>query len=247
MISLLLRDIKTDVAVGPGDDAAAIDLGGQFSSPRPMSSRTAHLPKGMTDWQIGWFAAAVNFSDIAAMGARPLGLLLANVLPRNMPFEDLQRIVQGAQDCAGRWTGTCWAATPRRVRKMVIAGTALGLGGQGQDTLGREGAREEDRAAVTGPLGLARSRAIPPDSRAIGPRMVRKGAVRRATAMEIRAGMVLTASGKVDSCMDISTTAAADSTRRATGQRGSDLRGEAGALYAREDVDKVRPTRADGR
>ena len=57
---------------------------------RPIVSQSTHvLPTGMTDWQIGWTVAAVNFSDIAAMGAQPLGLLVAMGLPRTMPFGEI--------------------------------------------------------------------------------------------------------------------------------------------------------------
>jgi thiamine-monophosphate kinase len=108
--------VKTAAAVGPGDDAAAIDIGSQYLViSTDVVSRASHLPKGMTEWQIGWFAAAVNFSDIAAMGARPVGLVISYVLPRDMPFENLRRISQGIQDCCAFVGAELLAGTPKRV------------------------------------------------------------------------------------------------------------------------------------
>src|SRR5512141_3471353 len=34
---------------------------------------------------IGWMAAMANFSDLAAVGATPLGLLVAETLPADLP------------------------------------------------------------------------------------------------------------------------------------------------------------------
>jgi thiamine-monophosphate kinase len=200
IVSLLLQGIRTTAAVGPGDDAAAIDLGGQYLvASTDVVSRTAHLPTGMTDWQIGWFAAAVNFSDIAAMGARPIGLLLAYVLPREMPFEDLQRIVQGVQDCCRSVDADLLGGDTKEGEELVIAGTALGLVDKDRILL-RKGAREGDLLAVTGPLGLAAAGYVASKKGIFAPRTVK---ALLEPQPRTREGMVLAASGQVTSCMDI--------------------------------------------
>jgi thiamine-monophosphate kinase len=200
VISLLLRNITTSAAVGPGDDAAAVDIGSQYLVvSTDVVSRTAHLPKGMTDWQIGWFAAAVNFSDIAAMGARPVGLLLAYVLPGDLPFEDLQRIVQGAQDCCTAVGADLLGGDTKEGEEMVIAGTALGLVDKDRILL-RKGAKEGDLLAVTGPLGLAAAGWVARSKGIFAPRTVKALLEPQPRTKE---GMVLSASGKVTSCMDI--------------------------------------------
>ena len=199
-ISLLLKGIKTTVAVGPGDDAAAIDLGDQYLVvSTDIVSRTAHLPTGMTDWQIGWFAAAVNFSDIAAMGAQPLGVLIAYALPRTMPFEDLQRIEQGVLDCCRSVGADLLGGDTKEGEEMVIAGTALGLVDKDKILL-RKGAKEGDLLAVTGPLGLAAAGYIASKKGIFAPRTVK---ALLEPQPRIKEGMVLSASGQVTSCMDI--------------------------------------------
>ena len=200
VISLLLANIKTAAAVGPGDDAAAVDIGGQYLvATTDVVSRMSHLPKGMTDWQIGWFTAAVNFSDIAAMGARPVGLLLAYVLPRDLPFEDLKRIMQGAQDCCRFVGADLLGGDTKEGEEMVIAGTALGVVDKDKVLL-RRGAREGDLLAVTGPMGTAAAGWVARKRGIFAPR-TEKALLE--PQPRIKEGMTLSASGKVSSCMDI--------------------------------------------
>ncbi len=200
VVSLLLRGVRTTVAVGPGDDAAAIDLGEQYLVvSTDVITRSSHIPDGMTDWQVGWFAAAVNFSDIAAMGARPLGLVMAYTLPRDMPFNRLESISQGVNDCCQAVGADLLGGDTKEGTGMVLAGTALGLVDKDRILL-RRGAKEGDMVAVTGPLGLS----------AAGYAAIKHGiddpfAVRALLEPQPRTaeGMVLAASGQVTSCMDI--------------------------------------------
>jgi thiamine-monophosphate kinase len=200
IVSLLLEGIKTDAAVGPGDDAAAVDLGSQYLVvSTDVVARRSHLPRGMTDREIGWFAAAVNFSDIAAMGARPIGLVLAYILPRELPFDDLKAISLGAQECC-RWVGAdLLGGDTKEGNEMVIAGTALGLVDKDRILL-RRGAKDGDLVAVTGPMGAAAAgyTAVMKDIHA--PRSVNALLQPQPRTKE---GMVLSSSGKVTSCMDI--------------------------------------------
>jgi thiamine-monophosphate kinase len=200
VVSLLLRGVRTTVAVGPGDDAAAIDLGEQYLVvSTDVITRSSHIPDGMTDWQIGWFAAAVNFSDIAAMGARPLGLVMAYTLPRDLPFKRLESISQGVNDCCQSVGADLLGGDTKEGMGIVLAGTALGLVDKDRILL-RKGAREGDMVAVTGPLGLS----------AAGYAAIKNGiddalAVKALLEPQPRTaqGMVLAASGRVTSCMDI--------------------------------------------
>ncbi len=200
VISLLLEGVKTAVAVGPGDDAAAVDIGSQYLViSTDVVSRASHLPKGMTEWQIGWFAAAVNFSDIAAMGARPVGLVMSYVLPRDMPFEDLRRISQGVKDCCTFVGADLLGGDTKEGDEMVIAGTAVGLVDKDKVLL-RRGAREGDLLAVTGPIGTAAAGYIAMGKGIFAPRSVKALLEPQPRTKE---GMVLSSSGKVTSCMDI--------------------------------------------
>jgi thiamine-monophosphate kinase len=200
VISLLLDGVKTSAAVGPGDDAAAVDLGSQYLViSTDVVSRASHLPKGMTEWQIGWFAAAVNFSDIAAMGARPVGLVMAYVLPRDMPFDDLQRITKGVQDCCAFVGADLLGGDTKEGDSMVITGTAIGLVDKDRVLL-RRGAGEGDLLAVTGPMGSAAAGYAALNKGIFAPRSVK---ALLEPQPRTREGALLSASGRVTSCMDI--------------------------------------------
>ena len=55
---------------GTADDAAVIPTDGDVVACSDIVTFERHMPKGMSYEKFGWTAAAVNFSDLAAMGAR---------------------------------------------------------------------------------------------------------------------------------------------------------------------------------
>lgn len=200
VVASILAGIKSTAAVGPGDDAAAVEVGDKYVvASSDLVSRIAHLPKGMTDWQIGWFAAAVNLSDIAAMGARPLGLLLSFCLPRDTYAADLERMVRGAQDCAESVGTEILGGDTKEGEQMVIAGTALGVVDKDRIIL-RRGAREGDLLAVTGTMGLAAAGYQAAAKGAFAPSAVK--ALLEPTP-RIKEGMALASTGAVTSGMDV--------------------------------------------
>jgi thiamine-monophosphate kinase len=200
VVASLLKDIKSTVTVGPGDDAAVIDIGAQYLVvSTDVVSRTSHLPRGMTDWQVGWFVAAVNYSDIAAMGAKPIGVVVAYSLPRDLPYDDLKAIQKGVQDCS-RWVGAeVLGGDTKEGTEMVITATALGLVDK-ERVLLRRGAKEGDLLAVTGPMGQSAAGYLALTRGIHAPRAVKALLEPQPRTKE---GMMLSASGQVTSCMDI--------------------------------------------
>ena len=68
---------RKGILIGAGsDDCAVLDLNGEdcLVITTDMLHRATDFPTEMTPWQMGWMSAAVNLSDIAAMGAEPAGL-----------------------------------------------------------------------------------------------------------------------------------------------------------------------------
>lgn len=235
VISLLLDGARTAAVVGPGDDAAVVDIGPQYLViSTDVVSRASHLPKGMTDWQIGWFAAAVNLSDIAAMGARPVGLVVAYVLPRDMPFEDLKRISQGIRDCCDFTGADLLGGDTKEGEEMVITGTAIGLVDKDKVLL-RRGAKEGDLLAVTGPMGTAAAGYIALKKGIYAPRSVKALLEPQPRTKE---GMVLSGSGKVTSCMDV-TDGLAYSIGELSKQSGVGFEVRWCSIPRGEEVDKV--------
>jgi thiamine-monophosphate kinase len=141
-----------DVARGVGDDAAvlAVPPGARLVVSTDASVEGAHFRRGwLTPEEIGWRAAASAVSDLAAMAAAPLGMVLALALPDAWRADAL-----GLADGIGalaRATGT------PIVGGDLVRAPALGLTvtvfGSAARPLGRGGARPGDVVYVTGALG----------------------------------------------------------------------------------------------
>lgn len=141
--------------VGPGDDAAVLDL------PGAAVVTTDTLVRDI-DWRDDWStpedvavkAVVQNLADLAAMGARPRSLLLSLVLDRHTTVEWVTRFAaQFGQECrryAVSAAGGDLSSAPDESR--VIAVTAIGVL-DGRDPVLRSGARPGDRVAVAGALG----------------------------------------------------------------------------------------------
>lgn len=72
-----------EVLLGVGDDCALLQIkpGEQLAISVDTSVEGRHFPVGADPWAVGWRCLAVALSDLAAMGARPLGFTLAITLP----------------------------------------------------------------------------------------------------------------------------------------------------------------------
>lgn len=118
---------------------------------------------------IAWKLVAVNLSDLAATGARPLGLLLALGLSGAEDEQWVRSFVRGLDGSLERWdVALLGGDTVSGLGRAVLGLTAVGEIEPGQ-ALGRTGARPGDIVYVTGSIGdaglgldIARGKA-PPD------------------------------------------------------------------------------------
>ncbi|MQA93783.1 MAG: thiamine-phosphate kinase [Streptosporangiales bacterium] len=156
LIARLVADLPrtSDLVLGPGDDAAVL----RAPDARVVAT-TDLLVDGRhfrRDWSsprdVGHKAAAQNLADVAAMGARPTGLLLGLAAPPDLPVAWAEEMMAGlAAEAAAAGAvvaGGDVVASP----VLTLAVTALGdLGGR--QPLTRSGARPGDVVAVAGDLG----------------------------------------------------------------------------------------------
>ncbi|WP_114417706.1 thiamine-phosphate kinase [Marinospirillum perlucidum] len=72
-----------EVIEGVGDDCALLQLqpGELLALSVDTSVEGRHFPEAADPWALGWRCLAVALSDLAAMGARPLGFTLSLTLP----------------------------------------------------------------------------------------------------------------------------------------------------------------------
>ncbi|WP_340819210.1 thiamine-phosphate kinase [Methanolobus sp. WCC4] len=146
-----------DVHIGSGsDDCAVIDISEEeyMVITTDMLHRTTDFPLQMTPWQIGWMSAAVNFSDVASMGARPVGFLSAMGFSKDTDISFVEGISKGMDDCA-KFCGTSVIGGDIDTHdELTITGTALGKVKK-SELLTRKGANVGDKVCVTGFAGSA--------------------------------------------------------------------------------------------
>ncbi len=200
-IKILGKILKSEAAVGIGDDCAAIDIGDRYLliTTDMMATRT-HMPKGMAPYDIGWSIVAVNLSDIASMGGKPIALVVAIGLTRGHPIEFLEQLADGMNDCARRFETSIVGGDTKEHESLILCGTAFGEVEKDRIML-RRGAKAGDLVAVTGELGRAGA----------GFHSIKRGmGLKEAESVflrpwpRVREGTALAASGIVTSCMDIS-------------------------------------------
>ncbi|PNW08387.1 thiamine-phosphate kinase [Microbacterium sp. AG157] len=144
--------------VGPGDDAAVLSVpDGRVVA---TTDTLVHGPDFRLAWSspfdLGFKSAAVNLADVAAMGARPIALLVALAMPDDTPISFVRGFADGlaaacaelAPDCAVEGGDLTVSDT------LTIAVTALGSL-DGREPVRRSGARVGDGVYVIGELGEA--------------------------------------------------------------------------------------------
>jgi len=144
------------VLVGPGDDAAVIEL---------PDSRVVVTTDAMVDgvhfrtiWSsaadIGTRAAAANLSDIVAMGAKPAALVVALGLPADTLVQWVLDLAGGLKAEAAKVGAVVVGGDIVRSPVLMLGVTAIGSVA-GDRVVRRSGARPGDVVATTGRLGWA--------------------------------------------------------------------------------------------
>ena len=141
---------------GPGDDAALVSTtDGRVVVTTDLLVEGTHFRRDWSDaYDIGRKSAAQNLADVAAMGARPVALLIGLGAPAGFPTAEFDALAAGIRDeCAAAGAvliGGDLVASPQ----LVVSGTALGVL-DGRPPVLRSGARSGDLVAVVGRLGWA--------------------------------------------------------------------------------------------
>lgn len=97
---------------------------------------------------LGFRAAAVNLSDLAASGAEPGGVFVSLSAPPDTRVDDLLELYEGIAETGVEVLG----GDTTRADNLVVSVTAIG---RSERVPGRAGARPGDTLVVTGPLGAA--------------------------------------------------------------------------------------------
>jgi thiamine-monophosphate kinase len=146
-LGLLAELEQRGLARGIENDAA--QLSGDLVVTQDALVEGVHFRLEWTSYRdLGYKAAAVNLSDLAASGAQPEALLVTLGAPGEAELEDMLDLYAGLNEPGVPVVGGDTARTER----LYISVTALG---RSERVPGRAGARPGDLLVVTGPLGAA--------------------------------------------------------------------------------------------
>jgi thiamine-monophosphate kinase len=144
----LLRELeRRGLAYGIEDDAAW--LAGGIVVTQDALIEDVHFRLDWTSWHdLGYKAAAVNLSDLAASGAVPRALVVSLGAPGDTDVEDVLHLYAGLNEPGVEIVGGDTA----RAERVYLSVTALG---RSERVPGRAGAQPGDALVVTGPLGAS--------------------------------------------------------------------------------------------
>lgn len=196
-----------DGTIGIGDDCAVMPTGeGELLFSTDLLMEGVHFLRNESSPEdVGWKAAAVNLSDIAAMGGTPVATFLSIALPKDAQGEWAERFIEGYTDISRQYDVPLLGGdTTSSLRDIAVNVGILGRCPSGRRLM-RNGAKVGETIYVTGPLG---------DS-AGGLQAILKGIERtedvtrlicrhKRPIPRIEAGRILMESGKAGAMMDIS-------------------------------------------
>ena len=146
-LGLLAELERRGLVTGVEHDAAEL-AGGVVVTQDALVERV-HFRLDWTSWRdLGWKAAAVNLSDLAASAAEPEALIVTLGLPPETTLAEAVELYEGLAEPGVPIRGGDTTAADR----VVLSVTALG---RSERVPGRAGARPGDQLVVTGPLGAS--------------------------------------------------------------------------------------------
>jgi len=155
LLARLQRFCPPDVV---GDDGAVLAIAPQHS----LVVTTDVLVDGVhfsdrttSPFDVGWRAVAANLSDLAAMGAKPVGITVGLSLPGTTKVAWVEEVYRGMSACLQTYKTYLVGGDICRSKVVSLAITALGEVSP-QQAIYRHRARSGDAILVTGWHGLSR-------------------------------------------------------------------------------------------
>ena len=198
------RTLPAGVVLGPGDDAAVLEGGWVLST--DLAVEDVHFRRGwLTDEEIGYRAAAAALSDLAAMAAEPVGVLVSLAAPRGARVDvaAVQAGVRAAASAVGaRVIGGDLSRSPGPLFLDV------GVLGRTEHAVSRAGAAAGDAVWVSGTLGTGAAALVAWDEGGRPSEALRQRFAR--PTPRTRLAMVLAAAGIPSAMLDVSDGIAGD-------------------------------------
>jgi thiamine-monophosphate kinase len=142
------------LVVGPGDDAAVLDVPGRLVVSTDTVVEGVDFRRAWSGGaDVGVKVAAQNLADVAAMGARPLALVVALTAPADLPLDWADGLADGLDEECYRAGAEVAGGDVSQGMEVVVTGTALGV--LETAPVLRRGARPGDVVALAGGTGAS--------------------------------------------------------------------------------------------
>lgn len=141
-----------------GDDGAVLNVrsGHKLVVTTDVLVDTVHFSDRTTEpFDVGWRSAAANLSDLAAMGANPLGITVGLSLPGTTPVNWIEELYRGISGCLQQFETPIVGGDVTRSSVITVAITAFGEV-LPQRVITRSSARPGDAILITGYHGFSR-------------------------------------------------------------------------------------------
>ncbi|MGB6299602.1 MAG: thiamine-phosphate kinase [Rivularia sp. (in: cyanobacteria)] len=155
LLKILQRFCPPDII---GDDGAVLPTAAEKSLvvTTDVLIDKVHFSENTTSpSDVGWRAAAANLSDLAAMGASPLGITVGLGLPGDTAVDWVENLYQGMTECLQEYNTPIVGGDIVRSPVISVAITAFGQVSE-QLTIRRHQAKVQDAIVVTGCHGASR-------------------------------------------------------------------------------------------
>jgi len=142
-----------------GDDAALLTVAAGHSlvvTTDMLVDQVHFSDRTTTATDVGWRATAANLSDLAAMGAMPLGITIGLGLPGELPVAWVEQLYQGIGQCLKPFAAAIVGGDVCRSAVTTVSITALGQVLPAQ-AIKRSYAKPGDAILVTGVHGASRA------------------------------------------------------------------------------------------
>ena len=235
LIDSCFPTLSDTVRLGRGDDGCVIDGNARLTLSTDLFLEDVHFRRAyFSPAHIGHKALAVNLSDMAAMGAKPLGFLMNLMVPPDLDKVFFQELFTGMAALAETHGVELAGGDLSRSERLGLAVTVWGRSGPSGRFLTRGGFGPGDLLFCVGPLGLARTGLAALEKH--GPDAVKRCPAACAAHLEPRPlvaeGLVLAGLEDVLGLMDLSDGLAIDLPRfLSSGGLGADLRLDPSMLH----------------
>ncbi|MBV6621758.1 MAG: thiamine-phosphate kinase [Rivularia sp. (in: Bacteria)] len=155
LLKILQRFCPSDII---GDDGAVLPIAAKKSLvvTTDVLVDNIHFSENTTSASdVGWRSAAANLSDLAAMGASPLGITVGLALPGDTTVDWVENLYQGMTQCLRKYNTPIVGGDIVRSPIINVAITAFGEVSP-ERTIRRNQARVGDAIVVTGCHGASR-------------------------------------------------------------------------------------------